>query len=281
DTINFDYLVELRRRHQTAQAARGVRTRVVDWSSEKAKAVSIRQQLIKKLHLALKEEQDHATGTGLERSARWHAPAPGGRAALPAAAAAGNSANAALAATVVAKKAATKRKEIFTKAGVPNLSEVIGARVSILRPLRIGDYGVVLTPHGLMVGHVFGMNSKGGGKYGQHQPVTDSANISALSKISVQLFEKIHGTQFRSIPSATALLQTKQFAHILPINFLCLLSAVPKLLPTGLELGAEDSERFKKLATGEAKLNDAMKLFRKRGKKAGAEGDSEDDDEDM
>jgi hypothetical protein len=104
DTINFDYLVELRRRHQTAQAARGVRTRVVDWSSEKAKAVSIRQQLIKKLHLALKEEQDHATGTGLERSARWRAPAPGGRAALPAAAAAGNSANAALAATVVAKK---------------------------------------------------------------------------------------------------------------------------------------------------------------------------------
>jgi hypothetical protein len=126
------------------------------------------------------------------------------------------------------------------------------------------------------------MNSKGGGKYGQHQPVTDSANISALSKISVQLFEKIHGTQFRSIPSATALLQTKQFAHILPINFLCLLSAVPKLLPTGLELGAEDSERFKKLATGEAKFDDAMKLFRKRGKKkAGAEGDSEDDDEDM
>jgi hypothetical protein len=107
DTINFDYLVELRRRHQTAQAARGVRTRVIDHRSEKVKEASIRQQLIKKLHLALKEEQEsQATGTGLERSARWRAPAPGGRdvvsgSALPGS---GNSANAALAATAVAKK---------------------------------------------------------------------------------------------------------------------------------------------------------------------------------
>jgi hypothetical protein len=69
DSINFDYLVELRRRHQTAQAARDVRTRVLDWGSEKAKESSIRQQLIKKLHLALKEKQDQATGTGRERSA--------------------------------------------------------------------------------------------------------------------------------------------------------------------------------------------------------------------
>jgi hypothetical protein len=110
DTINFDYLVELRRRHQTAQAARGVRTRVVDWGSEKAKATSIRQQLIKKLHLALKEEQDHATGTGLERSARWRAAAPGGAVSGSALPGAGNSANAALAATVVAKKVSFYRR---------------------------------------------------------------------------------------------------------------------------------------------------------------------------
>ncbi|KAJ7894643.1 hypothetical protein B0H14DRAFT_2559074 [Mycena olivaceomarginata] len=64
-------------------------------------AVGRRELAVKKLHLALKEEQDQATGTGLERSARWRAPAPGGRnaasgSALPGA---GNSANAALAAT--------------------------------------------------------------------------------------------------------------------------------------------------------------------------------------
>ncbi|KAJ7034214.1 hypothetical protein C8F04DRAFT_1350091 [Mycena alexandri] len=282
-TINFDHLVDLRHRHQTVQAARGVRTRVVDRSSEKAQESSLRQQLIKKMHLALKEsEQDQATGTGLERSVRWHAPAPGGRGgpgsqpSLPS----GNSANAAATATAVAKKAAIKRRDVFTKAQVPNLAEVINARITILRPMRLGDYGVVWTAQGLMIGFVFGMHSKGGGKYGTHHPVTDSTNISAVSKISVQVFEQLHGNQFRAIPTATAILQTKQFGHILPDNFLCLLSAAPKVVATGLELGAEDSERFRKLSQGLSKFNAAMILFRKRGKKQGGnEVDEENDDE--
>ncbi|KAJ7722682.1 hypothetical protein B0H16DRAFT_1334577, partial [Mycena metata] len=279
DAIDFDYLVELRRRHQTIQAAHGVRTRIVDQSSEKVKEVSLRQQLIKKMHLVLKEEQDHATGIGLERSARWHAPAPGGRGAkesettLPA----GNSANAALTAAAVAKTAAARRKTVFTKAGVPKLAEVINARVTVLRPIRIGDYGVVLTTRGVMIEMliclVFQMHAKGGGKHGTHHPVTDSVNISALSKISVQIFEKVHGAQFRTIPTATAMLQTKQLAHILPINFLCLLSTSPKVLSTGLELSAEDSEHFKTLAGAVDKLNAALKSFRKRGKVAGDEED--------
>lgn len=122
------------------------------------------------------------------------------------------------------------------------------------------------------------MQSKGRGKYGKHEAVTDSSNISALSKISVQLFENFHGPQFRSIPTSTAILQSKQFAHIAPIDFLCLLSSVPKLVPTGLELAAEDSECFKKLSAGFSKFSDAMKLFRKRGKKtAGGAGDLDDD----
>ncbi|KAJ7914140.1 hypothetical protein B0H13DRAFT_1537995, partial [Mycena leptocephala] len=102
--------------------------------------------------------------------------------------------------------------------------------------------------------------------YGKHEPVTDSSNISALSKISVQVFENLHGTHFRSIPTATAVVQTKQLAHIPPSNFLCLLSAPPKPAPTGLELTPEDSERFKTLSRGLVKFEEAMKLFRKRGK---------------
>ncbi|KAJ7708424.1 hypothetical protein B0H16DRAFT_1746298 [Mycena metata] len=259
----------------TIQAARGVRTRIVDRSSEKAKQDSLRQQLIKKLHLALKEEQDYATGTGLERNARWHAPAPGGRGAKESEATlpAGNSANAASTATAVAKAAAGRRKSVFTKAGVPRLAEVINARVTVFRPIRIGDYGVVLTGRGVMIGCVFQMHAKGGGKNGTHHPVTDSANISALSKISVQIFEKLHGAQFRAIPTATAILQTKEFAHIQPINFLCLLSTSPKIVPTGLELGLEDAERFKTLSGGLGKLNEALKLFRKRDKGEDAEDD--------
>ncbi|KAJ7812195.1 hypothetical protein B0H14DRAFT_2377696, partial [Mycena olivaceomarginata] len=102
---------------------------------------------------------------------------------------------------------------------------------------------------------VFGMHSKGGGKYGKHEPVTDSSNISALLEISVQVFENLHGAQFRSIPSATAVVQTKQFAHIPPIHFLCLLSAPARLIPTGIELTQEDAVHFKTLAGSRRQLN--------------------------
>lgn len=109
ETINFDHLVELRRRHQTIQAARGVRTRVLDTTTEKAKEASLRQQLIRKFHLALKEEQEQAVGTGLNRAVRWQTSAPGGRGlnvpgAQPQSRIAGNSENAALTATSLAKK---------------------------------------------------------------------------------------------------------------------------------------------------------------------------------
>ncbi|KAJ7814859.1 hypothetical protein B0H13DRAFT_2242659 [Mycena leptocephala] len=222
ETINFDYLVELRRRHQTIQAARGVRTRILH-TTEKAKEASLRQQLIRKFHLALKEEQDQAIGTGLNRTVRWQASAPWGRGGnvpgVQEPKGAGNSENAALTATALARKAATKRKDIFTKSCVPSLPDIItgglhsfaqsvsATTVSCSRPRADGR-------------HIFAMHSKGGGKAGKHEPVTDSSNISALSKISVQLFENLHGAQFRSIPASTAMLHAKQFAHIPPINFL-------------------------------------------------------------
>ncbi|KAJ6523219.1 hypothetical protein DFH09DRAFT_877104, partial [Mycena vulgaris] len=104
---------------------------------------------------------------------------------------------------------------------------------------------------------------KGGGKYGKHEPVTDSSTIAALSKISVQVFEPLHGAQFRAIPTATAMLQTKQYAHIPPIHFLCLLMSAPKGVPTGLELCPDDVARFKILTKGTNRFQEAMKLFRK------------------
>ncbi|KAJ6538761.1 hypothetical protein B0H10DRAFT_2245563 [Mycena sp. CBHHK59/15] len=282
ETITFDHLVELRHRHQTIQAACGVRTRVVDTTTEKAKAALLKQQLIRKFHLALKEEQDQAAGTGLNRTVCWQNSAPGGRAGKrhgvqAESQSAGNSENTAATATAVARTAAKKRKDIFTKARVPNLSDIISGLVTLFRPIHIGDYGVIFTPRGLMIGHVFAMHSKGGGKYGKHEAVTDSSNISALSKISVQIFENFHGAQFRSIPTSTAILQSKQFAHIAPIDFLCLLSSVPKLVPTGLELTPEDSEHFKKLSAGFPTFIEAMKLFRKQGKKITVEADDLDD----
>ncbi|KAF8177560.1 hypothetical protein K438DRAFT_2181750 [Mycena galopus ATCC 62051] len=104
---------------------------------------------------------------------------------------------------------------------------------------------------------------KGGGKCGKHEPV----------------FENLHGGQFGSIPFATAAVQTKQFVHIPPVQFLCLWSAPARLFPTGIELTQEDVARFKTLAGVLRKFNEAMKLFRKRGKKkVAAGGESGDDD---
>ncbi|KAK6980928.1 hypothetical protein R3P38DRAFT_3376544 [Favolaschia claudopus] len=263
-TINFDFLVELRRKHQTLQAARGVRTRNVDANTEKSKELSLRQQLVRQFHLALKEDQGRGVGTGVERSARWKASAPGGRGENTSSAA-GNTANAAETATALAKKAAIKRKEVFRKANVPAIAEIIAARVTLVRPFRVGDFGIVWTKKGLMVGHVFAMYAKGGGKNGKHEAITDSSNISALSKVSVQIFDNLHAS-----------LQTKQFAHIPPTHFLCLLSHVPKFTPTGIDLVQADAELFKTLSRGRAQFDNAMVLFAKRGKRTQA-GDEYDE----
>ncbi|KAJ6610323.1 hypothetical protein B0H10DRAFT_1811784, partial [Mycena sp. CBHHK59/15] len=115
------------------------------------------------------------------------------------------------------------------------------------------------------------LHSKGGGQHGTHQPITESTTITAISNLSVQVFEYHHATVFQGIPTTTSFLQTKQFAHIPSINFLCILSKTPKLTPTGLELFPEDAERFKKLQGGVGKFDEAMVLFRRCRKNVVAE----------
>ena len=82
----------------------------------------------------------------------------------------------------------------------------------------------------------------------------------------------MHGRQFRHIPEVTSHLQTKQFALLPSMSFLCLLSVSPKVHAQSctLELTPEDSDRFKTLDQGTAKFKDAMKLSRKRKKVAEA-----------
>jgi len=75
--------------------------------------------------------------------------------------------------------------------------------------------------------------------------------------------------EFRTIPDATARMQTKQFAFVPSISFLCLLPSQSgvKQLPTGnIELSAENAELFAKLQRGQTNFTEAMKLFRKRSK---------------
>jgi hypothetical protein len=56
------------------------------------------------------------------------------------------------------------------------------------------------------------MYSKTGGKNGKHAAITQSSNISAVSYIGLQLFENVINRQFRAIPEATALFQTRLYA---------------------------------------------------------------------
>jgi len=40
----------------------------------------------------------------------------------------------------------------MVQARVPNISELVDARVTSLKPLRIGDYGFIVTANGILLG---------------------------------------------------------------------------------------------------------------------------------
>jgi hypothetical protein len=114
--LDFEMLINMRRQHQTKQAAIGVRTK--KFKANSSDTTTIRGKIISELHEMLKEAQDDvAIGTGADRGRRWtdnRVPAPGGRDGLIKGVAApeisaGNATNAALAAA-----AAAKRVPLFT-----------------------------------------------------------------------------------------------------------------------------------------------------------------------
>ena len=94
--------------------------------------------------------------------------------------------------------------------------------------------------------------------------------------LKVNGFQLAKNTQ-RSIPEATSILQTKQFALLSSISFLCLLSSTPNTTAVGIELAQEDAERFKTLLAGKETFKEAMRLFRKcgRGKQNAEEEEAE------
>jgi len=113
EDVDFNILVEMRRVHQTRQAAQGVRTKLSpagNKDQENKKQISLKQQIIKRFHETLKESQDEkAIGTGYEQSARWRAPARGARDGRIEGTVAdplvgGNAANAALASAALVNK---------------------------------------------------------------------------------------------------------------------------------------------------------------------------------
>ena len=106
--LDYKTLIKMRRKHETKQAATGVRTR--SQTSETNKTASLHGQIVQEFHCAIRAAQDElAIGTGVERQLRWRAAAPGGRDGVidgqkAQNVASGNSANAAAAAATVASQ---------------------------------------------------------------------------------------------------------------------------------------------------------------------------------
>ena len=113
---------------------------------------------------------------------------------------------------------------------------------------------------------VIAIYAKSGGKNGKHCSITESSNIGAISYIAAQLFEFMHGRQFRHTPQATACLQTRQFTLSASMGFLTILSSQPRIhgMTGTLELTVEDTELFKSLNHGAMRFKEAMILSRKR-----------------
>jgi hypothetical protein len=109
--------------------------------------------------------------------------------------------------------------------------------------------------------------SRTAGKNARNAAVTRHANLSALSRIVVQIYEHSHLRHFGPTPAATSPLSTKQFLTISPYQVLFLLASPPTPAQfTGgpIQLGLEDYEGWKEIQRANSKFLDAFVAFRKR-----------------
>jgi hypothetical protein len=168
------------------------------------------------------------------------------------------------------------------------------AGVSPLRPIRLSDFVIAFSTSnlGLILGEgtvnlictitlthcviVISLYAKSGWKRGTHQAVTDHSNISALSRVGIQVFQRIVGPQFRTIPITSSSLKTKKFELVAPIHILFVLSSKIKVTTTGVELTSmADVTLFNDLFRSSERIEQAVKLFSERGlAPAGLEEDS-------
>ena len=94
--------------------------------------------------------------------------------------------------------------------------------------------------------------------------------------MAVQVFEHMYARQFRSVPAATAIFQTRQFLLLSSLHFLMLLNYKESSQQQAsiLELSPADLNRFRTLQKADKQLQAAFKLSEKRG------GNSDNDGED-
>ncbi|KAJ3811791.1 hypothetical protein F5876DRAFT_64480 [Lentinula aff. lateritia] len=210
-------------------------------------------KIIKAMRNALKEAQEQGLTTGVVRSLRTKV--LGSKEESPALS--GNAANAVAAASSVDKMAAQKRRDIFTKAKLKQLHDIVEA------------HKIVLTFY-----------AKGGGKHGKHDAILDSkSSISAFSYIAIQLFEQSGNNRFTSRTEAGSLLETMSYA-LLPLIHILAQVQRPDLSSTSdnhteVQLGQGDTQLYIDLQGSRDNIFTAIALYKKRSKKDSKENDVE------
>jgi len=118
--------------------------------------------------------------------------------------------------------------------------------------------------------------SKTGGKTSKHADITESSSILAVSYLAVQVLQHNVSRQFSIF--TTMPFQTKQFLHLPPHQFLCLVESKVHTTPGSsfVEISLADFTRFRALELGQKQLEAALKVFTSRKRKPSGVSDTED-----
>jgi hypothetical protein len=105
---------------------------------------------------------------------------------------------------------------------------------------------------------------KTGGRNGKHADITESSSISVVSYLAVQILQ--HNVSRQFLIFSTMPFQTKQFLHLPPHQFLCLVQSKVLLTPGSsfVEISPANFTCFRELELGQKLLEAALKAFRKR-----------------
>ncbi|KAG5640515.1 hypothetical protein DXG03_008231 [Asterophora parasitica] len=255
-TIDLSELIKLRRAHQTLQAASGIRTAYRSEHSEKRKALTERQMLLRRFEDVIKEQR-----TALKRREnvylKFGLPKEVQGARVSAVGLLGI-ANGTIGLGYVF---VLVEKSIMLAQG-----ELIQVNFDRLQFLRFYPFYLTL----------LSIYAKAAGKAGKHAWVSHTSNIAAVSYLPVQLFENMLGSQFRAIHTGQKL-HVKRF-HLSPSSaFLSVVDVAPTTTENGgLKVSQQDWQFFCQLKARIDGIVKAVKLLNRRKKSGDDDGSDED-----
>ncbi|KAL1751197.1 hypothetical protein FB107DRAFT_222515 [Schizophyllum commune] len=256
--IDLQVLADIRRVHQTRQAADGVRSKVA--RARQTAEESARRKILRRFDELLGLGAEQGVGTGLVRKAHHTEDGKESEAST-----AGNAANAAVVSKQSIAQALTRRRKIFAEAGLP--AYLGDARVNSVNYLSSGSSMVFIFAPEKAVAVVLALYEKTAGKNGKHAGIATLNNVAAVSYAVVQVFSvNRDGLTFSSIAARTSLLGTKAFLHLPPSHILSVLQHPAAHSSDGdvLTLHDNDLTTFKELRANIARIDTACRRFKQR-----------------